>query len=151
MRTYRARMLGPTLCALALIGAAGCQKQEVEKTVEDAGKTIERGAEKAVPAVEKGMATAVPAVEKAGKAVAKTAVEMAMTGKVKTALIANKTISASEINVDTVGKVVYLRGTVPSAAQKNLAGVIAKKEAGNGYAVKNELKIAGAQPAAKKK
>ena len=141
-------LLGVTMLALV-----GCQDRnnngqpdsvatgtQIEKTLDDAGKTIEKGVDKAVPVIEKTVEDG-----------AKIATDAATTGKVKTALMADKTISASEIDVDTKNRVVHLRGTVQNAAQKNLAGHIAKKQAGNGFSVKNELKVTGGKPATTKK
>ena len=66
----------------------------------------------------------------------------AETGQVKTALLANDQLDASDINVETDEgkKVVTLKGTVPAEAHKKLAGEIATEKA-VGYAVVNELTI----------
>ena len=62
---------------------------------------------------------------------------------VKTALVSDATLDASNINVDTYGdrKLVVLRGTVPTAAQKDEAGRIAQQEA-PGYRIDNQLTVA---------
>ena len=67
----------------------------------------------------------------------------AETVDVKTALIADKTIDAGAIDVDTYQdkKVVVLRGTVPTEAQKQRAEQIAKDNA-KGYTVENRLVVA---------
>ena len=69
--------------------------------------------------------------------------EGAKTVDVKTALMSEKSIDTSGINVDTFAdtKTVVLRGTVPTAAMKAQAEAIAKREA-TGYTVKNELTVA---------
>ena len=61
---------------------------------------------------------------------------------VKSALIADKTIDAGAIDVDTYAdkKVVVLRGSVPSEAQKARAGQIAKENA-EGYTIDNRLAV----------
>ena len=61
---------------------------------------------------------------------------------VKTALIADKTIDAGAIDVDTYAdkKLVVLRGSVPSEAQKARAGQIAKENA-EGYTIDNRLAV----------
>ena len=151
MKTHWTRLIAPGLCTLALLGLAGCKKQEVENSVDTAGKSIEKGVEKAVPTVQKAVEKAVPVIEKGVAKGAKTAVELATTGKVKAAFIADKTIPASEIGVSTSGNVIFLTGTVKSAAQKHQASVVAQKTAGGGYAIKNELKIAGGNPVPMKK
>ncbi len=61
---------------------------------------------------------------------------------VKTALIADKTIDAGAIDVDTFQdkKVVVLRGSVPTEAQKARAEQIARNNA-TGYTVENRLAV----------
>ena len=50
-----------------------------------------------------------------------------ITAKVKSALIADKKVGATTINVDTKSNVVVLRGAVPTAAGKAAAEADAKK------------------------
>ncbi|HUP38975.1 MAG TPA: BON domain-containing protein [Vicinamibacterales bacterium] len=61
---------------------------------------------------------------------------------VKTALIADKTIDSGAIDVDTFQdkKVVVLRGSVPTEAQKARAEQIARNNA-TGYTVENRLAV----------
>jgi hypothetical protein len=61
---------------------------------------------------------------------------------VKTALMADDTVDASDINVDTFHetKTVVLKGTVPTSAQKTAAGKIAAREA-EGYKIDNKLTV----------
>ena len=61
---------------------------------------------------------------------------------VKSALIADKTIDSGAIDVDTFQdkKVVVLRGSVPTEAQKARAEQIAKENA-KGYTVDNRLAV----------
>jgi hypothetical protein len=61
---------------------------------------------------------------------------------VKAALLADKTVDAShiDIKVDQDSKTLYLRGTVPTAAQKATAERIARDKAGD-YFVRNELTV----------
>ena len=61
---------------------------------------------------------------------------------VKTAIIADKTIDAGAIDVDTFQdkKVVVLRGSVPTEAQKAKAEQIARDKA-EGYTVENRLAV----------
>jgi osmotically-inducible protein OsmY len=61
---------------------------------------------------------------------------------VKAALLADKNVDASHIDVDVDkgAKTVYLRGTVPTAAQKAQAERIARDKAGD-YFVRNELTV----------
>ena len=61
---------------------------------------------------------------------------------VKSAIIADKTIDAGAIDVDTYQdkKVVVLRGSVPTEAQKQKAGEIAQKNASS-YKIDNQLAV----------
>ena len=61
---------------------------------------------------------------------------------VKTAILADKTIDAGAIDVDTYQdkKVVVIRGSVPTDAQKQKAGMIARDNA-KGYTVDNQLAV----------
>jgi osmotically-inducible protein OsmY len=61
---------------------------------------------------------------------------------VKSAIIADKTIDAGAIDVDTYQdkKVVVLRGSVPNDAQKTKAEQIARQHA-EGYTVENRLAV----------
>ena len=61
---------------------------------------------------------------------------------VKAALMADETVDATNINVDTFAdrKTVVLRGSVPTQAQKDAAGKIASREA-EGYKVDNQLTV----------
>ena len=62
---------------------------------------------------------------------------------VKTAILADKSIDAGAIDVDTDAgkKIVVLRGSVPTEAQKARAGQIAKDNA-KGYTIDNRLVVA---------
>jgi predicted small secreted protein len=61
---------------------------------------------------------------------------------VKAALMADASVDASDINVDTFHetKTVVLKGSVPTAAQKTEAGNIATREA-TGYRIDNQLLV----------
>jgi osmotically-inducible protein OsmY len=61
---------------------------------------------------------------------------------VKSAIIADKTIESGAINVDTYQdrKLVVLRGSVPTEAQKQKAGQIAKDNASS-YTIDNQLAV----------
>jgi predicted small secreted protein len=61
---------------------------------------------------------------------------------VKSAILADKTIDAGAIDVDTFQdkKVVVLRGSVPTEAQKQKAGMIAKDNA-KSYTIDNQLAV----------
>ena len=61
---------------------------------------------------------------------------------VKTAIIADKTIDAGAIDVDTYQdrKLVVLRGSVPTQEQKSKAGMIAQDNA-KSYRIDNQLAV----------
>ncbi len=61
---------------------------------------------------------------------------------VKTAIIADKTIDSGAIDVDTYQdrKLVVLRGSVPTEAQKQRAGMIAQQNASS-YKIDNQLAV----------
>lgn len=59
-----------------------------------------------------------------------TSKDAGITAKVKAAFALSKTVSAFDINVDTVDGVVHLKGEVPSETVKNLAVSIAEDTAG---------------------
>lgn len=64
------------------------------------------------------------------------------TAEIKTAMMADKTLDATSINVDTYAdtKTVILRGSVPTAAQREQAGRIAVAKA-PGYRIDNKLAV----------
>ena len=99
-------------CVLALVGVTGCA-QTARGVVQDTKENTE--------AVRGGLETV----------------------DVKTAIIADKTIDSGAIDVDTYQdkKVVVLRGSVPTEAQKQRAEQIARDNA-KGYTVENRLVVA---------
>ena len=70
----------------------------------------------------------------------------AETVDVKSALIADGRVDASNINVDTIAstKTVVLKGTVTTAEQKAMAQTIAQQHA-KGYTINNTLTVAPKQ------
>lgn len=82
---------------------------------------------------------------KMGGAIVNAGEAATMTPAVKTAIGANAGLKGSKIDVTTMGAKdsISLTGTVKSAAQKNLAGAVAKKAA-PGYKINNMLKMGGA-------
>lgn len=122
------------------VGQAG---QAVQEGAQQAGEAVGGAAKQAGQAVE-------GAAENAAEATKGATASLALTPKIKNALVASKQIDASTINVETEGdqKVVRLEGTIGTQAKKDLATQLAKKaltDAGSdfsGYTVKNELKVA---------
>ena len=124
--------------------ARGLKKDTAEAT--DAAKDATADArdeakDKSDAAKAEGRDTANDAKRTAGEAGA--AIDAATeTLDVKAALMADSTVDASDINVDTYHetKTVVLKGSVPSAAMKAEAGRIAAREA-EGFKVDNQLVV----------
>jgi osmotically-inducible protein OsmY len=134
---------------------AGAEKagEKIKEGAEKTGEVIKDAAhdvkEKAKPAAKKVKREAKPVAKNVGHKVKEGAHE---TGEaldaakqhldVKAALLADKTVDASHIDVDVDkdAKVLYLRGTVPTAAQKAAAERIARDKA-DGFKVRNELTV----------
>ena len=106
--------------------------REAGAAMKEAGRDVGNAAERAGDAVA-GAAKDAGATVHAGK----------QTLDVKTALMADSSVDASRIDVDTDEntKTVTLKGSVPSAAQKATAERIAKAKA-EGYKVRNLLTVA---------
>jgi len=106
--------------------------REAGSAIKEAGRDVGNAAEKAGDKVAEAAKDAGAKME-AGK----------QTLDVKTALMADKSVDASKIDVDTDEhtKTVTLKGSVPSAAQKASAERIARDKA-EGYKVKNLLVVA---------
>lgn len=137
----------------AVQGAAQDTAANVEKAGEataEAGREVAEGAEKAAEATAEGAKEAgryaSEAVGGAAKEVADAGQSMTLTPTVKNALVADKQINASTIDVDTSGEAdtVVIKGTVPSEAAKKRATEVATKalkDAGSNFKVKNELTV----------
>src|SRR5438067_8421414 len=65
--------------------------------------------------------------------------DVGLTLKIKTALLADERIHATGIDVDTLGGVVSLRGSVPSAVQRELAEEVAIRNGAEN--LRNELRV----------
>lgn len=106
----------------------------------DLGDKAEDAADRAEDKTERG---ADKAEDKAGDA-GDTVSAAAQTTMVKAALMADKDVDASRIDVDTEAatKTVMLKGTVPTAAQKTTAERIARAKVSKGYSVHNMLTVA---------
>jgi osmotically-inducible protein OsmY len=104
---------------------------------ENADKAAE-AADEARPAAEEAAAETREAAREAGSAV-KGAIE---TIDIKSALMADRTVDASHINVDTFHetKTVVLKGSVKTATQRDEAARIAAAEAPS-YRIDNQLTI----------
>ena len=117
--------------------AAGVE-QDAKENADKAAAAADRAEDKAAPAAREAAADTKEAARDAGSAVA-AAVE---TIDVKSALMADRTVDASHINVDTVHetKTVVLKGSVKTATQRDEAARIAAAEA-PGYRIDNQLTV----------
>jgi hypothetical protein len=114
--------------------------QGTAEAMKKAGEKMETGAEKAAQATKEG-------AQQVGEAVGGAAKPMQMTPKVKGALVADKQIDASTLNVDTDvnTKTVTIKGTQATAQKKALVTQVAAKavkEADPSYKVVNQVTVA---------
>lgn len=125
------------LCALTVAACSDSAQREDGVARETAGAIKDAGREVGDAAAGAARAAG-DAVLNGGRA-ADAAFE---TADVKGALIADSRLSANGINVDTdhTAKLIILRGQVPTAEQKMIAGEIAAKRA-VGYQVQNDLAV----------
>lgn len=134
---------------------AGAEKagEKIKEGAEKTGEAVKDAAhdvkEKVKPAAKEVKREAKPVAKEVGEKVKegaeKTGQALDATKQhldVKAALLADKTVDASHIDIDTDknAKILYLRGTVPTAAQKAAAGRIARDKA-DGFIVRNELTV----------
>ncbi len=152
-------MAGCTPEARTDLGQAGNEVgQATDKSVQATGEVVEKAGEKVEDAAVKTAEATKDAARTTGELVGgaansvKEGAEQAgaavtITPAVKTALASNKQIDASTLNVDTIEdkKVVVIRGTQKTSAQKDMATTVAKKavaDAGASYSIRNEIKVA---------
>jgi len=125
--------------------APGAAQTAGEKAKEGAEKVGEAAKDLAQEAKEKGGPAAHEAAEKAKEAGHEAGkfldAEKAQI-EVKTALMADKTVDASDIDVSSSPgtKTITLKGSVPTAAQKTAAERIANDKA-DGYTIRNLLTV----------
>lgn len=111
-------------CAIAL---AACDKpNSAENAGREAGKEIDRAAEK----VDQKLDDAGKKLSETGTKTGNAIEDAAITTKVKSAILAEPGLKVLEINVDTVGEVVTLTGTVDSQASADKANQIASAVSG---------------------
>lgn len=140
---------------LALVATAACGNTAAgaKKDAEIAAEESKRASERAAEATAEAARDASDATKRAGEAVAEGAAEVtadaaaassaaATTTSVKSALMADKSVDASKIDVDSDGttRIVTLRGSVPTDAQRVAAERIARAKA-DGYTVVNQLVV----------
>ena len=117
--------------------AAGVE-EDARENADRAAAAADRAEDRARPAAEEAAADTRDAARDVGSA-ASGAVE---TMDVKSALMADRTVDASHINVDTMHetKTIVLKGSVKTATQRDEAARIAAAEA-PGYRIDNQLTV----------
>ena len=135
---YLAIALMSGLSLAACSNTAAGVKKDAEINADKAATAADKAEDKAEPAAREAAAESKEAARDASGAV-KAAVE---TIDVKSALMADRTVEASHINVDTFHetKTVVLKGSVKSATQRDEAARIAAAEA-PGYRIDNQLSV----------
>ena len=146
---YLAIALMSGLSVVACSNTAAGVKKDAEINADKAATAADKAEDKAAPAAREAAADtkdaareasaeAKEAGREAGGAI-KAAVE---TIDVKSALMADRTVDASHINVDTFHdtKTIVLKGSVKTATQRDEAARIAAADA-TGYRIDNQLKV----------
>jgi hypothetical protein len=135
---YLAIALLSGLSLAACSNTAAGAKKDAEINADKAATAADKAEDKAQTAGEKAAAESKEAARDATGAI-KAAVE---TIDVKSALMADRTVDASHINVDTFHetKTVVLKGSVKTATQRDEAARIAAAEA-PGYRIDNQLLV----------
>jgi len=118
----------------------------VKEGAENAGEAVAGTAHAVKEGTKEGAEQVGEAVGGVAKSAQKVGAAMDLTPSVKGALVADKSIDASTINVDTdaTAKKVYIKGTVPTAAAKTQATKVAQaklKEENSDYTVVNQLTV----------
>jgi hypothetical protein len=142
---YLAIALMSGLSVVACSNTAAGAKKDAEINADKAATAADKAEDKVDPAIDKAQAAgheaAAETKEAAREAGSATAAAIE-TIDVKSALMADRTVDASHINVDTFHetKTVVLKGSVKSASQRDEAARIAAAEA-PGYRVDNQLTV----------
>ena len=142
---YLAIALMSGLSVVACSNTAAGAKKDADINADKAAAAADKAGDKVDPAVDRAQAAGHEAAadtkgaaREAGSATS-AAIE---TIDVKSALMADRTVDASHINVDTFHetKTVVLKGSVKTAAQRDEAARIAATEA-TGYRIDNQLTV----------
>jgi len=124
----------PFLIAFATFAfVVGCNPDNEEQTQKDVAKTAQGAVDKTKDAADNGL-----------KSLQKTTAQVSETAKVKSAL-GSSDVDTSNSSVETIGKTVYMFGSVPTQAMKDKADKIAKAIADTGYTVEDNLKVEAAK------
>src|SRR5215472_11134786 len=132
------RRLSVCLCTAGVVLFSTACRNTAAGLKRDTEDNSKKAAVEAGKAAEKASAATADATQRAAEA----AQAGAQTLSVKTALLADKRVTAKDIDVDTdlATRTVTLKGHVPSEEQKAIAQQIAS-ERSSGYHVRNELTV----------
>ena len=142
---YLAIALMSGLSVVACSNTAAGVRKDADVNADKAAAAADKAEDKVDPAVDKAQAAgheaAAETKEAARNAGSATAAAIE-TVDVKSALMADRTVDASHINVDTFHetKTVVLKGSVKTASQRDEAARIAAAEA-PGYRIDNQLTV----------
>jgi osmotically-inducible protein OsmY len=126
LTTHRAALL-PLLFIAEVLFVSGCSQQTIDSAATDAKHDA---------------GVVAHAADQAADEARPKLTELGLGARVTTALEANQNLPKSiHVNSSTTG--VYLRGTVHTAQQKDLAGHIAKETLSGHYTVENDLVVDG--------
>lgn len=126
---------------IAACALAACSRQAQERAA-DTGEQIKQAAEDTGDFAKDAAKSAGDVVKDSAENAVGAADALVQNVDVRAALIGDKRVDSSHIAVDadTLAKSITLKGSVPTAEQKTLAGQIAAEHA-KGYAIHNELTI----------
>lgn len=139
------------VAAFAIAGTAACQNtakgvqqdvQQAEEQTRDERAEVSAAARDLSDDVARAADRTGSAAENAGDELAERAGAMWQTIDVKGAIMADPSVNATRLNVDTnyETKTVTLNGSVPTETERDMAEVIAKARA-DGYTVVNNLQV----------
>ena len=142
---YLAIALMSGLSVVACSNTAAGVKKDADVNADKAATATDKAEDKVDPAVDKAQAAgheAAADTKDATRSAGSAAAAAIETIDVKSALMADRTVDASHINVDTIHetKTVVLKGSVKTATQRDEAARIAAAEA-PGYRVDNQLTV----------
>ena len=142
---YLAIVLMSGLSVVACSNTAAGVKKDADVNADKAATAADKAEDKVDPAVDKAQAAgheAAADTKEAARSAGSATAAAIETIDVKSALMADRTVDASHINVDTIHetKTVVLKGSVKTATQRDEAARIAAAEA-PGYRVDNQLTV----------
>ncbi len=133
--------LATALIGFGLIGCTPQAREEYSQAGSKAGEAVkDTGHAAATDAKVTG-----EVVKDAAQEAKKTADNTAMTGQVRMAITNARDIRLHDLNIDTVGNKIILKGTAETQADKEKAQKLAEGTAGNEFTVDNQLTVTGKQ------